>query len=231
MHGGQARGLPRSRDAVHGQNIERRYSVREDLFGRLYDRVVRGIPVLGTPRQLADRLLEETGSAENAAAAAVSLATVLGGATGFIFGLPGFLLTPITLPANVAGAAGIQLHMAATIAALAGHDSREPATRAACVACLEKKVGREGQNEPDEEVAVRAGIKVLERLIRLTGEQAARGAGWAARKVFLRSLGRRIPGVGGIIGATSDGLMTRHVGRCARTRFLAGAEPATPQPV
>ncbi len=193
--------------------------MREDIFKRLYDRVNGGLPVLGTPRELADRLLEETGDRDAAADAAISLATVLGGATGFLFGLPGFLFTPITLPANVVGAAGVQLHMAATLAALAGHDPSAPATRDACVACLEKKVGREGRNEADEEVAVRAGIKVVERLVRLAGESAARGAGWAARRVFLRRLGRRIPGLGGLIGAGSDGLMTRHVGACARERF------------
>lgn len=188
--------------------------------GRVYDRVKGGLPVLGTPEELAARLLEETGTRENAADAAVSLATVLGGGTGFIFGLPGFLLTPITLPANLVGAAGIQLHMAATIAALAGRDPHDPAVREACLACLEKKMARPGRNEPEEVVAVRTGIKILERLLRLAGEQAARGAGWAARKVFLRGLGRRIPGLGGIIGASSDGLMTRHVGKCARSTFL-----------
>jgi hypothetical protein len=193
-----------------------------DLFGGLYDRVGRGLPLLGTPDEFAHRLLEETGTPRNAADAAISLATVLGGATGFLFGLPGFLMTPITLPANVVGAVGIQLHMAATIAALAGHDPRDPATRAACLACLEKKVGRKGRNEPEEEAAVRASIKILERLIRLAGEQAAQGTGWAARKLFLRQVGRRIPGIGGIIGASSDGLMTHHVGRCARARFLEG---------
>jgi len=194
--------------------------VRKDLFGRLYDRVGAGLPLLGTPRELADRLLEETGTRANAADAVISLATVLGGATGFLFGLPGFLLTPITLPANIVGAAGVQLHLAATIAAIAGHDPSDPDIRAACLACLEKKVGRAGRNEPEEEVAVRTGIKVLERLLRFTGEQAARGAGWAARRVLLRRVGRRIPGLGGLIGASSDGLMTRHVGRCARERFL-----------
>lgn len=196
--------------------------MRADIFGRVYDRVGRGLPVLGTPQALAGRLLEETGTRENAADAAISLATVLGGGTGFVFGLPGFLLTPVTLPANVVGAAGIQLHLAATIAAIAGHDPADPAIRSACLACLEKKVGRAGRNEPEEEMAVRAGIKVLERVLRLAGEQAARGAGWAARRVFLRRIGRRIPGVGGLIGAGSDGLMTRHVGRCARARFLGG---------
>lgn len=194
--------------------------MREDIFGRVYDRVGRGLPLLGTPDELAERLLEETGTPANAVDAAVSLATVIGGGTGFVFGLPGFLLTPITLPANVVGAAAVQLHLAATIAAIGGHDPADPAIRSACIACLEKKVGRPGQNEPEEEVAVRAGIKVLERLVRLAGEQAARGVGWAARKVVLRRIGRRIPGVGGLIGAGSDGLMTRHVGRCARSRFL-----------
>ena len=194
--------------------------MREDIFNRLYDRVVDGLPILGTPRELADRLLEETGSPENAADAAISLATVLGGATGFLVGLPGFLLTPITLPANVVGAAGIQLHMAATLAALSGQDPADPTIRAACVACLQQRVVRPGRNEPEEEVAVRAGIKVLERLLRLAGEQAARGVGWATRKLVLRRLARRIPGLGGLIGAGSDGLMTRHVGRCARNRFL-----------
>ena len=194
--------------------------MRRDLFGRLYDRVNAGLPVLGTPAEMAERLLEETGTTHGAADAAASLATVLGGATGFLFGLPGFLLTPITLPANIAGAAGIQLHMAATIAAIAGRDPADPATRDACLNCLEKKVGRKGVNEPEEEVAVRAGIKVLERLVRFAGESAVRGASWATRRILLRQVGRRIPGVGGIIGAGSDGLMTRHVARCARETFL-----------
>lgn len=191
-----------------------------DLFDRLYDRVNRGLPLLGTPAEHAARLLEETGRPGPAADAAISLATVLGGATGFIFGLPGLLLTPITLPANVVGAAAVQLHLAATLAAIAGHDPADPATRWACVACLERKVGREGRNEPEEEVAVRAGIKVAERLVRLAGESAARGAGWAARRLVLRGVGRRIPGVGGVVGASTDGLMTRHVAACARERFL-----------
>ncbi len=204
--------------------------MRGGMLRRLYDRVNDGLPVLGTPSELAARLLEETGSPENAADAAISLATVLGGGTGFLFGLPGFLLTPITLPANIVGAAGIQLHMAGTIAAIGGRDPNDPQVRAECLACLEQKVARPGRNEPQEEVAVRAGIKILERLVRLAGEQAARGAGWATRRVLLRRIGRRIPGLGGIIGAGSDGLMTRHVGRCARDMFL-GRDPSSSQPI
>lgn len=205
--------------------------VRGRILRTLYDRVNSGLPVLGTPEELAARLLEETGTRENAADAAVSLGTVLGGGTGFLFGLPGFLLTPITLPANLAGAAGVQLHMAATIAAIAGRDPQDPEVRAACLECLQKKVARPGRNDPREEAAVRAGIKLLERLLRLAGEQAARGAGWAARRVLLRRIGRRIPGLGGIIGASSDGLMTRHVGACARAAFLdTGTVPRDPTP-
>lgn len=194
--------------------------VRGGILRRLYDRVNAGLPVLGTPEELAARLMEENGTTENAADAAISLGTILGGGTGFLFGLPGFLLIPITLPANLVGAAGVQLHMAATIAAIAGRDPGDPGVRAACLACLQKKVARPGRNQPEEEMAVRTGIKILERLLRLAGERAARGAGWAARRVFLRRIGRRIPGVGGIIGASSDGLMTRHVGACARSTFL-----------
>jgi hypothetical protein len=201
--------------------------VRKDIFNGLYDRAVEGLPLLGTPEGLAERLLEETGSPAAASEAALSLATVLGGATGFLFGLPGFLLTPVTLPANVVGAATLQLHLAATIAALADHEPNDPATRAACLACLEKKIGRPGRNEPEQEAAFRAGIKVLERLIRLAGESAARGAGWAARRLFIRQLGRRIPGVGGIIGAGSDGFMTYHVGRSAQARFLGIGDGGT----
>lgn len=59
--------------------------MREDVFRRLYDRVNEGVPVLGTPEQLAARLLEEVGDRDAAADAAISLATVLGGATGFLF--------------------------------------------------------------------------------------------------------------------------------------------------
>ena len=202
--------------------------MKDDLFGVLYDRVLNGLPVLGTPQGLAAELLEESGRPGDAADAAISLATVLGGATGFVFGLPGLLLTPVTLPANVVGAAAIQLHLAATIAAIGGHDTGDPATRLACLACLEKRIGRPGHNAPPEALAARTGIKLGERALRLVAEAATRGGGWAARRVALRGLGRRIPGLGGLIGAGSDGLMTRHVGACARDRFLGAPAAALP---
>jgi hypothetical protein len=194
--------------------------VRQEILQALYDRVILGLPLLGTPQRLASRLLEETGTPAAAADAALSLATVLGGGTGFVFGLPGFALAPVTLPANLVGAAGIQLHLAATIATLAGREPGDPRTRDECIACLEKKIGRPGHNPPDRAVAVRTGAKALERLLRYAGESAARGSGWAGRGVLLRQVGRRIPGVGGLIGAGADGFMTLHVGRCAQARFL-----------
>lgn len=199
--------------------------MKSKLLRPFYDKAIQGLPVLGTPADVAARFGGRDGWQDADGDRIVALYTSLSGATGFVLGLPGFLLMPVTLPADMAGAALLQLHMSATFAHLAGRDLHAPETRDACIDCLLEKITSKGKNSEEEEVASRTSVKLLERGVRYVLSKSAKMAGKAARNYALRRIGaRRLPVVGGLLGAGSNAYVTAHVGRCAQEKFLATAE-------
>ena len=196
--------------------------MKATLLKPLYHKAVGGLPVLGTPEEVARRISRGAPDAAAAADRLVALYVGLCGATGFVCGLPGFLLMPVTVPANLTGVALLQLHMSAALAVLAGHDLADEATRDRYIACLLEKLDESGRNTEDEEVARRTGIKLGERALRYVAEKSTRLAVRAARGAALRKLGaRRLPLVGGALGAGSDAYTTSAVGRCAKHAFAS----------
>lgn len=191
------------------------------LLRPVYYRALKGFPVLGTPFEAAQRFGTGGGGLEKRADRLIAAYVGMGGATGFVCGVPGILLTPITLPANVAGVAFIQMHMTAAVASLGGHDLDVVETREKCIECLLEKITDEGTNSEEKEAAARTGVKLAERGARVAfgltlGGRAARGA------IMRGTVLRRIPLIGGVIGAGSDAYVTAHVGRCAKRTFLTG---------
>lgn len=191
------------------------------LIQSLYPRVMDGLPVLGTPEAVVER---HTRAGRVRLGTMTTHYTVLAGATGFVTGLPGFLMMPITLPADVVGNLSIQLHMAAAYAVVGGYDPRHPAVQAECMQCVQTQIADDGVNDETEEVVKRAGSKLGERLVRFAFQRAGR----SAAKLAGKRLGfGRLPVLGGLIGGGSDIVMTRHIAECARLTFLDG-KPALP---
>lgn len=194
--------------------------VKSTLLKPLYKKAINGLPILGTPLEVAQKHAASPEPLNAVADQIINHYTRLGGATGFVSGLPGFLLLPITLPANLAGTALLQLHMAATLAVLGGRDLQDPATREQCIDCLLEKINEKRKNTEETEVITRTGVKLAEKAVRFAAGQSVKLAGKAARSMVLRRLGGRMPLLGGVIGAGSDAYVTRHVGRCAKETFL-----------
>lgn len=194
--------------------------MKRPIFKLVYDRILDGLPGLGSPEELAARVRSRAPSTDAAAERVIALHTALGSSQGFLFGLPGLLLLPITLPANLLAAAAVQLHMVATLATLGGENPEDPEVRERCVECLLQPGPGEPSRGEGEEIAQRTGIKLLERGARWA---IARTAKRVARNTMRRVGFRGLPLFGGILGGGSDGLATRAVARCARAEFLSGA--------
>lgn len=184
----------------------------------LYPRVIDGVPLLGTP---ADAVLKFTDkkTGELKVDAMIGYYAMLSGATGFVTGLPGFLLLPIALPADLIGNAALQMHMVAALAVASGEDLSKAETRDRVFDCLLAHMGDRGKNTEDEEIAKRGAAKLGERAVRYATKRALKAVG---RRV---GLGRVIPLVGGILGGSSDATMTHHVGRTAEHEFLQPGSP------
>lgn len=207
--------------------------MRRFLLDRLYPVVLGGLPALGTPQDLAAEAKAGGGSVEAQADRLVRRHLALSGATGFATGLGGWLLLPVTLPADLAGNALIQLHMAASIASLAGHNPAVPAVRERVVDCLFGTQTGNTDSDAQQETMDRVGVKLAEQGLQFVVATATGAIKWGARKVVDGTVRRRffkgIPLLGGFIGAASDTYVASQVARSARDTFIGGlTEPTAP---
>ena len=199
------------------------------ILHQLYPKAVSGLPLLGTPEETAAPWREKRGTPRARAEQMARRHIALAGTTGFVTGLGGFLTMPITVPADLAGVALLQLHMAASCAALAGRDLHAKATRDEVVECLLKT--DEGENTEEEEAANRVGVKVAERGLRyFIGKAVSWSAKQAGERLIARRFARGVPLVGGAIGAVSDAYITRLVaGHALDTFFSRSGGNGTPE--
>jgi hypothetical protein len=195
------------------------------------DRAIDGMPQWPGARVVANRALERTGTVEAAVKSVIEQHLRLAGVQGFLTSLGGLVAMPLTMPANMAGLFLLQLRMTAAVAHLRGFDVDDPRVRLASLAALlgEDEVAElvrsgvlpgppgdlVGRRSPDPAEADRLIKQVVQSL-------AARVAG----KRVTVAVARRVPGLGGVVGAGVDAVNTYRVGRYADDQ-LANAPTGT----
>jgi hypothetical protein len=157
------------------------------------------------------------------------------GVSGFVTNLGGLVTMAVAIPANVTGLALLQCHLVATIAHLQGYDLDDPRVRNAVLACLlgpntVKELVRSGDlpsgpmglaTSPVHDPALDTAIAQA-----VTTEMFGRVGG----RRMATTVGRRIPLLGGGVGAVGDGVSTYRVGRYAE-RELRARPRGVPAPV
>jgi uncharacterized protein (DUF697 family) len=171
------------------------------------------------------RLREAGGDVERAVHDVIESHVRLAGLQGFVTNLGGIVTLAVTIPANAAGLAVLQTHMVAAIAHLRGYDLDDPRVRNAVLACLlgddtvkdlvkrkrlpSSPMGIATAPAHDPTLDQKIAVEVSQELIAKVGG-----------KRVATSVGRRVPVVGGGIGAVSDGFSTWRVGRYADRALL-----------
>lgn len=147
------------------------------------------------------------------------------GVQGFVTNLGGLVTMAVSVPANISGLALIQSRMVAGIVHLRGYDLDDPRTRDAILACLlgEGDIAklakrREVPGTPNEIANAWNHDENLDHL--LANEVAAELIARAAGKRLATAVGRRVPVVGGAVGAGTDAFVTWRIGRYADREFL-----------
>ncbi|MEU4192618.1 EcsC family protein [Kribbella sp. NPDC026611] len=171
--------------------------------------------------QLAEsKLARSDGDVELAIDAVIDQHIRLAGVQGFVTSIGGLVTLPVALPANLTGLAVVQARMVASIAHLRGYDLGDPRVRTAVITCL---LGEDGVTDrlrkaslvtsplaiatapvfdPDLDRQV-AGEVVAELIARIGGKRMA------------LTVTRRVPLLGGAVGAGVDGWSTYRVGQFA----------------
>jgi hypothetical protein len=191
------------------------------------NRAINGVGPLPAAAKAADKQLEEQhGDVEAAIHEVIENHVRFAGAQGFATNLGGLVTAAVTIPANIAGLAMLQCRMVAGIAHLRGYDLQDPRVRNAILTCM---LGEDAVTSlvrkrklPAPPMAIATAPThdpALDRTIaaEVTSELLTKVAG----KRVATTIGRRVPVVGGLVGAGADGYSTWQIGRYADRELLA----------
>ncbi|MEQ4206492.1 hypothetical protein [Actinopolymorpha sp. B9G3] len=167
------------------------------------------------------QLTKADGDATRAANAIVEQHVRLAGAQGFVTSLGGFVVMALTLPANITGLAILQARMVAAIAHVRGYDLSDSRVRTAVIACM---LGEEAAEEllrkgtlPTTPLGIATAPVPDPGLdARVAAELGTALTAQIGGKRLGLSVTRRVPLVGGGVGAVVDGVATYRVGRYAQ---------------
>ncbi|GAB2591932.1 EcsC family protein [Microlunatus antarcticus] len=181
--------------------------------------------VPGARTVAAKHLQKHNGSVEDAIDSVVAHHVRLASAQGFVTNIGGVAALPVAIPANLAGIAVVQVRMVAALAHLRGYDVSDLKVRTALVMCLlgGEEIARhieDGSLPTSPMVIATAPVfdAVLDRQVAdavLTDLMNRIGG-----KNLALVVTRRVPLLGGGVGAVVDGYATRQIGLYAKAELL-----------
>ncbi len=182
------------------------------------DTGINGLGVLPSAEQVAKDYSRKAASTEDAINSIIVWRTTYAAGTGFVSGLGGIAVMPITIPAGLAASYALAANTAAAIAYLRGYDIHTEQVRTMILLCL---IGEAGE-EILKSAGIVIGTKVCQNLIKqIPGRvliEINKKIGFRlitkAGEKGVVNLMKIVPLVGGVVGGTFDGIF---VNSCAKT--------------
>ncbi|HCE2212559.1 TPA: EcsC family protein [Vibrio parahaemolyticus] len=183
-----------------------------------YDKAINGVA-------LALSYMKESSDPISQANSLIRWQNTKAGTSGFLTGLGGLITMPVTLPANITSVMYVQIRMIAAIAHMGGHDLKDDRVKAMVYACLTGNAAKDILKD----IGIVVGRKLTENAIKsISGKTITKinqAVGFRLLTKFGEkgaiNLGKAIPLVGGIVGATFDSVTTNTIGNMARDTFIA----------
>ena len=190
-----------------------------------YDKAVNGVVGMDSASEIAESYKKVEGSKIDQANSLIRWQNTKAGTSGFLTGLGGIIVMPVTIPANIASVMYVQVRMIAAIAHLGGHDLKDDRVKALVYACLTGNAAKDIMKD----IGIVVGRKLTESAIKNVSGKTITAIN---QKVGFRlltkfgekgaiNLGKAIPLVGGIVGATFDSVTTNIIGNIARDTFIS----------
>lgn len=191
---------------------------------RLVDAAIDGVYTLPSAKVSAARALQRKVDADEAVDWLITTHIAMASAQGFATNVGGVVTSIIATPANITGIVVIQVRLVACIAHLRGYDIDDRRVRTAMLMCLlgDDDLTRQiaSGRLPTSPMAVATApmsdadldLKVAERIV---ADVMANVGGKRLSSLVLR----KIPLIGGGIGAVSDGYGTHVIGQCAKNQL------------
>ncbi|WP_121968783.1 EcsC family protein [Leptolyngbya sp. BC1307] len=189
---------------------------------------INGFGILPRPEKVAEDYRSKAASVENAIDSLIADRTKYAAGTGFITGLGGIAVMPITIPAGLAASYALGANAAAAIAYLRGYDIHSEQARTMILLCLIGEAGEEMLKTAGITVSTKLCQNVIKQipgkaLIEINKKIGFRLVTKAGEKGVV-NLMKMVPLVGGVVGGTFDGLFVNGCGKTARKIFDQAAD-------
>lgn len=189
------------------------------------NRAIDGVGPLGSAASAAQKQLDEQhGDVEKAIREVTENNVAMAGAQGFATNLGGIVTAAVAMPANIVGLAVLQCRLIAGIAHLRGYDLNDQRVRNAILACmlgdeLVTDLVKRQKLPGDPLVLANMPEADLETRNVLATEVGAFLIGKVTGKRLVTFAGRRVPVLGGVIGAGTDSFSSWRAARYASKSF------------
>lgn len=199
---------------TRNKNIHEKKGLIAKTLDWAYSKALGGLAGVDSAYDLGDNFLKQGGSLEQQVDSLIKWQVAKAATSGFVTGLGGIAVMPLTVPANIASVIYIQIRMITAIAYMGGHDVQDDKVKSLVYISM----AGNGAKELLKDVSVKAGEKLLTKIVekvsvKLAGKMGEKGA---------VSLGKAVPVVGGIVGGSFDAVTTRVVGKVAKKIFIDG---------
>jgi hypothetical protein len=189
-----------------------------------YEKAINGVPGLGTAADLANDYLKTDGSLEERVNSLILWQNTKCATSGFLTGLGGIITLPVAVPANISSVLYVQIRMIAAIAYMGGYDIRDDKVKTLVYVCL---CGSAAAGIL-KDVGIKIGAKLTEQAIKKISIEIIRSINEAVGFRLITkfgnkgiiNLGKLVPVVGALIGATLDALSTNTIGNVAKSIFI-----------
>ncbi|NVP02925.1 EcsC family protein [Photobacterium damselae subsp. damselae] len=189
-----------------------------------YDKAVNGITGLDSAVDLAQSYMKNGGSLVEQANSLIRWQNTKAGTSGFLSGLGGIVIMPVSIPANITSVMYVQVRMIAAIAYLGGYDLKDDRVKAMVYACLTGNAAKDVLKD----IGIVVGKKMAENAIKnISGKTISQINKAVGFRLFTKfgqtgvcNLGKMIPLIGGVVGATFDSVTTNQIGNIARRVFI-----------
>ncbi|MYL65516.1 EcsC family protein [Bacillus hwajinpoensis] len=144
--------------------------------------------------------------------------------SGFLSGLGGIVLLPVTLPANITSVILVQMRMVAAIAHMGGHDLKSDEVKTFVYTCLAGNGAKDILKNSGIQIGNKLAVTGIKKIPFEVIKKINQAVGFRLMTKFgekgIINLGKMVPIAGGLVGGTVDAVSTNTIGKIARKLFI-----------
>ena len=193
-------------------------------LGWAYEKALNGIPGDLSSESLAKSYMKKFSSTDEAIHSLIKWQTAKSSTSGFVTGLGGIVTLPVAVPVNIASVLYVQMRMIAAIAYMRGYDLKDDQVQTFVFICLTGQAASDILKQSGITVGTKLTVQLIKKvpgatLTKINQKVAFRLVTKFGEKGVI-NLGKLVPVVGGVIGASVDGVGTKIIGNQAKKLFV-----------